>query len=234
MNNPTEGRIMNACGVAVNQEKGENMNHDAPSNYEIQRERTRELFFTYDLSEIVDKLHLDSDEEYVYLTYAGWKYRLRKSDAVLETDNGGVTEFHLSDTEDAMTIYDILAYSKPGASPSGEMVQIQNLSRVQNASSYAGEGIYERYGKEYAGRGKELEAACKALGGQAFGKGDVAMRIPLFQDVSVAISFWDADDEFPPVLNLYFDKNMLQYVHYETVWYSANGLMQHIKKVIEP
>ena len=210
-----------------------NMDRDVnPSNYEIQKDQTREFFLTYDLKPMIDKLGLEHDNEYVYLTYLNNKYRLNKSTAFIECQNRETSEFTEACYEDAMTIYDLLAYSKEGAAPSGELLQIQNLSRVQNASSYAGEGIYERYGREYADKVEALEEACKALGGEPYGKGDVAMRMPLFKGLYVAISFWEADDEFPPTLNIYVDSNSLDFMHYETIWYACNGVMKHISDLV--
>ena len=207
------------------------MNNGAHSNYEIHRENARKLFLGYDIEKIKDKFGLENDEAYLYLTYIGSRFRLNRENAVLEVEDRATGEYLLSDYNDALVLYDLLANSEDGAKPSGDLVQIQNLSRVQNASSYAGEGIYERYGKEYSGREEELLRACKALGGEPYGKGDVAMKIPFFQGIYFAISFWEADDEFPPVLNIYMDSNILHFIRYETAWYAAGGLMNHIASI---
>ncbi|MBE6014874.1 MAG: DUF3786 domain-containing protein [Lachnospiraceae bacterium] len=205
----------------------------APSNYEIFRNNTRDLFMTYELQPMIDKLGLDHDENYIYFTYLNSKFRLNKQTGDFYVLDDKSSAYVLSDYEDALTLYDVFAYSEEGAKASGELVQIQNLSRVQAANSYAGEGIYERYGKEYSGKAEALMAACEAMGGTPYGKGDVAMRIPLFRDVYAGISFWEADDEFPPVLNIFVDSNMLSFMHYETVWYCCNGLLKHIEALVK-
>ena len=204
------------------------MKNEPTSNYEIHRENARKLFLGYNQEKIIGKLGLKNDGSYICLTYIGSKFRLNRENAVLEIEDPKTGGYILSDYSDALVLYDLLANSEEGARPSGDLVQIQNLSRVQNASSYAGEGIYERYGREYSQRAGELMEACRALGGEPYGKGDVAMKIPMFKDICFAISFWESVEEFPPVLNIYMDSNILHFIRYETAWYAAGGLMKHI------
>ena len=38
------------------------------------------------------------------------------------------------------------------------------------------------------------------------------------------IQLWLPDEDFPASLQFFWDENVLQYMHYETVWY-ANGFI---------
>ncbi len=212
-----------------NMNKGKN----AVSNYEIMTEKTRDLFLTYDTAAMAEKMGLSEDEGYIYAHYISRLYRVNKKDGLVEVQPENTQSWEKAAYEDALTLYDILGYGQAGAAPAGEFLQIQNLSDVHNARSYAGSGMNDRYGKEYEGRVQTLQKALSALGGVPFGKGDVSMRLPFFEKMDVVISFWDADDEFPASLNILVDKNILQYMHYETIWYAAGGLMKRVKEAAQ-
>lgn len=64
-------------------------------------------------------------------------------------------------------------------------------------------------------------------------KGDVGYQLQLFDFLPVVIQYWEADDEFPTILNLFADKNMLQYMHYETVWFAVGHLMARLREEME-
>ena len=62
------------------------------------------------------------------------------------------------------------------------------------------------------------------------GRGDVAYQIPLFDFLPVIFQFWNSDEEFPPSLKFFTDKNMLEYMHYETVWFAMSHLLERIEE----
>jgi hypothetical protein len=43
--------------------------------------------------------------------------------------------------------------------------------------------------------------------------------------LTVAIQFWEGDDEFPPRVRWLWDENALMYLKYETMWF-ALGLLR--------
>ena len=209
-----------------------------PSNYEKMAERARELFLGYDRDAMAGKLGLEEDKKYIYLELISAHFRLDKetcrvemrADSKEDSSAGPVERWEPADYNDVMIIYDILAFSETNAHQSFEYTQTQNLAATHNPSSYAGAGMNERYAREYTGRAEVLKKACEALNGTPYGKGDVGMRIPLFKSLAAVISFWDEDDEFPASINILVDKNILQYMHYETVWYVSGSLMKRIKE----
>ena len=52
----------------------------------------------------------------------------------------------------------------------------------------------------------------------------LAAQFNVVDDLAMQVHFWCADEDFPPSLELFWDENVLQYMHYETVWY-ANGFI---------
>ena len=47
----------------------------------------------------------------------------------------------------------------------------------------------------------------------------MAYILPVFRDLQIAIQFWDCDDEFPPELSFLCDKNILRFMHFETMMF---------------
>ena len=82
-------------------------------------------------------------------------------------------------------------------------------------------------------REEELRAACEALGGTPWGKGDVSYMIPLYRGLQFVFSFWNSDDEFPASASVLFDSNSLKYMHYETLWYCLGHIFSRIKEEME-
>lgn len=81
----------------------------------------------------------------------------------------------------------------------------------------------------FNGKRKELETVCELLGEKLDLKGDVAAKLYPFTFLPVIIQYWEADEEFPANLKFMFDENILDYIHFETIFF----MMGHIVKRIE-
>lgn len=201
------------------------------SNYEIMKRNGAERFLTFDLQKIVDRLGLRSDGAYLWLDFMSRTYRIPLSTGLCQRA-GREGGFEEAGFNEAMTIYDLLCHTEEPVRLSGEFVPMESLSTVQNASSYAGAGMFRQLERELAGKEKALAAACEALGGARQGKGDVSYRIPVFGDVSLQISFWCADEDFPASLRVYCDRELTRYIYYETLWYLAGYVMGEIQRLM--
>ncbi|RJP20826.1 MAG: DUF3786 domain-containing protein [Candidatus Abyssobacteria bacterium SURF_5] len=51
-----------------------------------------------------------------------------------------------------------------------------------------------------------LEQAARPLGAERLDFGDVGLRVPVFPKLPLAVVLWTADSEFPPEVNVLFDK----------------------------
>lgn len=65
--------------------------------------------------------------------------------------------------------------------------------------------------------------------GGALEKGDAAYELDLFPFLPVILCFWDSDDEFPASLQILVDKNILDYMHYETLMFAISHLLNRVK-----
>ena len=202
------------------------------SNYEITKKNGAERFLTYDLQKIVERLGLRSDEAYLWMDFVSRAYRVRLSDGLCQRA-GREGGFEEAGFNEAMTIYDLLCHTEEPVRLSGELVPMESLATVQNASSYAGVGMFRQLEKELDGKEKALAEACEALGGVRQGKGDVSYRIPVFGDVSLQISFGCADEDFPASLRVYCDRELTKYIYYETIWYLVGFVMGEIQRLME-
>lgn len=202
------------------------------SNYEIMKRNGAERFLTYDTQKIIDRLGLRSDGEYLHMDFISRAYRIQLSTGLCQraAREGGFEEAGFNE---AMTIYDLLCHTEEPVRLSGEFVPMESLATVQNTSSYAGVGLFRQLERELDGKENALAAACEAMGGARQGKGDVSYRIPVFGDVSLQISFWCADEDFPASLRVFCDRDLTKYIFYETIWYLVGYVMGEIQRLME-
>ncbi len=202
-------------------------NNDA-SNYEKMKHKMQAEFASRGMEGIAAEWGLEEDEACLQVTFAGRRYMIDKeTGAVLYMDGDELKE---ADFNVAMTLYDILSRRKQYAS--GRLVSIGALSSVHSASVLA-DRQFRRSAQRYDGRERELAAACEALGGSPFGKGDVGYRLPVFLDLDVAVQFWSADDEFPAQLTLLCDSNTLSFMHFETLMYMLGHITGRLAGLME-
>jgi hypothetical protein len=60
----------------------------------------------------------------------------------------------------------------------------------------------------------------------------VACRLPLFDFLPVVFQFWSADDDFPASIQLLWDKNTTDFMHFETVWYAAGYVLDRLAALV--
>ena len=198
------------------------------SNHEILAEEARILFSSMDMQEVRQRTGIEPQDGAFRLELLGRRYSVSTSDGKVTCDDGTPAGHNVS-----MILYDLLGYSEKGAAPSGDYTQVQNLARVVSTVKYAGQGMYDKTAQSMDGRDNELRAACEALGGTPWGKGDVSYMIPLYRGLQFVFSFWNSDDEFPASASVLFDQNSLQYMHYETLWYCLGHIFSRIKEEME-
>ena len=203
------------------------------SNYEITKRRVQGEFIKYDQSKMIEKFHLQSDEDYLYIKFIGHEYRLCKKDGYLEWSENGFQNCIEADFNEALTIYDLLCDSKDDCKTSGEYVNLKSMSRIQGSSKNLGDGLFAGGGKEFDHKEDLLSLACEKLGGIRTGKGDVAYEIPMFDDLNCRIQFWSSDEDFEAQMQILLDKNILNFMRYETVWYAVSHLMKRLKEEME-
>ena len=98
-------------------------------NHEKVSERWRQEFSQYDPARIKNTLHLETDEEYLYLQYFSSLYRLCLKNGVLERKSDETWSDQLYFNE-AMAIYHFLYYTKDIPVISGSWVPSQTVDGV--------------------------------------------------------------------------------------------------------
>lgn len=200
------------------------------SNYEITKNRVQKEFVKYDQKKMIEKFGLEYDKEYIYINFLQRRYRIHKMEGrVTWVDPDGKKEQEANFNE-VLTIFDVLCDSKDGCMASGEFVNMQSLSSIKGSTGNVGGSLFKSEGKYFDSHIKELEKACGDLNGIKRGKGDVSYEIPIFDFLSFMIQFWESDDEFDASLEIFVDKNTLQFMRYETMWYAVSHMLDRIKE----
>ena len=113
------------------------------SNYETAKKSGAERFLTYETQKIIDRLGLRSDGDYLYMDFVSRACRIQLSTGLCQhaSREGGFEEAGFNES---MTLYDLLCHTEEPIRLSGEFVPLESLSTVQNACSYAGEGVFRQ------------------------------------------------------------------------------------------
>jgi len=190
------------------------------SNYELARQQAMALYLSFDENEIAERLGLRRDDKGILVSFLGRPYRAESGTGILrrlwDGAEGGFNE--------TLTVYDYLCESKPGCRPAGEYVTVGNLQAV--VTSTIGGGMNAAATRWFAGDLTRARAACAAFGGRETAQGDLGWEFPVFEGgLNLRLSFWQADEDFPASLRLYWDKNVLDYIRFETTYYASGFLL---------
>ena len=200
------------------------------SNYEFMKCQMQKEFLKYDQDSMVRKFHLNYDAEYIYMTFLSRIYRIGRNDGIVWWSEDNFVNVTEAGYNEAMTIYDVLCYSRENCGPSGEFVNMKSLSAIQGGSMAVGTGFVGKIEKLFDHNDEALSRACERLNGTRSGKGDVAYQIPIFDFLMCRIQFWNSDEEFQPSLQIFVDKHILEYMHYETMWLAVSHLMSRLQE----
>ena len=204
-----------------------------PSNHEITKRRVMSGIASYDIPKAIRQFALASDDAFLYVDFMTRHYRIDQTSGMTEWLAGGA--WLEASFGEVLTIFDLLFYSREDAVLSGNYMLMQNLSRVQTSETYAGKGGFRKREEYWDQQPEKLAEGCERLGGVPAGKGDVAYRVPVFRwpaggQIDMIMQFWSSDDEFPASFNFLFDENLLQFMHYETIWYVVSHFLSLLEK----
>ncbi len=179
------------------------------SNYEIMKKQMSGEFVKYDQEKMIRKFSLPADGDFIYIRFVGRDYRIDRKTGAVEWSEDGFATAAEADYNEAMTIYDVLCYSREDCRLAYEWVDL------------------------FAGKTEQLEAACAKLGEKTEFKGDVAAKIHVFGFLPIILQFWDADEEFSAVLKFMVDENMIGFMHYETIHFMLGHVLRRLKECME-
>lgn len=207
------------------------------SNYEIQSDVAREAFLKFDFEDIVKKLDLKQDDEYLYVKFINNEYRLGKKSSEIQRIEENSTYIDAGFYE-IMSILDLLDnlrnLSKGELKASKNFVAPTGLKEVANAGNkQRNNWIFSKNAKAFSGKIDKLERACEELGGIKIDKGDVGYIIDIFDYIKVMFIYYDEDSDFEPEIKVLWTDNILKFVHYETTYYMLEYLFEKMLKIIE-
>lgn len=200
------------------------------SNYEKMKIAMAESFLKYDQAKMIQKFALNSDREYLYLSFVGHTYRIHRGSGAVQWSDDGFKSAHDANYDETMTIYDVLCYSKDGCHLAREFVNVNSLSAVRAGSMVRGNGIFQQTADAFNGRTSQLREACRALSGIELQNGDAAFGLNFFPFLPLILQFWEADEDFPASLQILVDRNILDYMHYETLMFALSHLFCRLKE----
>ena len=203
------------------------------SNYETTKRRVQGEFLKYDQEKMIRKFALRFDENFLYINFIVHLYRINRHSGLIEWSEDDFETCVEGDFNEALTIYDLLCDSKEGCQASGDFINLQSLSALQSSSKKLGDGLFHGKDKVFDHKDVLLCRICEKLGGIKAGKGDVAYEIPLFDFLKCRIQFWNSDEDFDAQLQILMDKNILDFIRYETVWYAVGHLMRRLTEELE-
>lgn len=97
------------------------------SNYDIMRDRMELEFAKYDQMEMIRKFSLRYDKDFLYLRFVGRDYRINRTNGRIEWYSDAEKNFIHAGHNESMTIFDVLAWSKPGCRLTGRFVSTGDL-----------------------------------------------------------------------------------------------------------
>ena len=203
------------------------------NNYEKTKTSMANVFLQYDQAAMIHKHSLEHDSDWLYITFVNRNYRINRRTGNIQWSADGFETVHETTHNEAMTIYDVLCYSDDRCHLSHEFVNISSLSSVQTGNLSQNSGFFHNTAAFFNGKTDELRNACIRLSGKELDKGDVAFELKLFPFLPIIIRFWEADDEFPASLQILADRNILDYMHYETLMFALTHLFQRLKEEMQ-
>lgn len=201
------------------------------SSHEALSQQWRDAFTDYDPARISKILNLETDENYLYLSYFGSPYRLRFKNGCIEkkTVDGWTEELYFNET---MSIYHLLHYTKDQPLIANVWVPNTALEGAGAHNRNLPDPLLSPFAARFSGKGALLEEACQKLGGRKLAKGDVAYQFTAFPQIQLQLIFWDADKDFPAQVQILVDKRVTDFVHFETTGCIISDLLEMLETQI--
>ena len=203
----------------------------ALSSYESMRNKMRAEFLKFDQNRMLRRFPLENGEDYIYIEFMLRRYRIDRRTGVVEWSLDGFASANEADYNESMTIYDLLCFPSDGRAFAGLYCPADRLKGTV-VSAGSADRMFQSAAEHFCGRTDELRRACRAVGSEIGMSGDVAAKIYPFSFLPVILQFWEADEEFPAKLKFMFDENILQFMHYETLFFMTGHIIKRLEEMI--
>ncbi|MGN0362283.1 MAG: DUF3786 domain-containing protein [Bilifractor sp.] len=200
-------------------------------NFDMMAEESRKAFLKLDQGQLIRKFHLHSDENALYISMLGQEYAVDRKTGII-TQRGTMLP---AEHDLTMAAYDLFCFSDESA-PLPEMNG--GWETLAQLGGIVGAGHVRKLQQSdailpFAGKTDEICKACEILGGVPCKGGDVSYLLPVFPFLKLWFQYWDSDEEFPASVQFLWDKNALEILHYEILFYTSKYVEEKIKELIE-
>ena len=198
-------------------------------NHKITREHLKEKIRNHDFEAISSGLEVgysvNDGVEALKIPYFGRVVTMRHTGIVQDEDE----EF---DPWDEVLLYNYIFFS--GSKPlKGIWVGLESFPNSLPKRAALEEGCHRRVSQVFAGAPRELEEACRKLGGIPVVDGhsaDLAYRLKPLPKMPLLLLFWDEDREegFDAQTKILFDESALEYLDLEGLTFVAEKLAENL------
>lgn len=198
-------------------------------NYESVREVWRQRFLEMDHEALARRFHLDIDDNFLYLVYFSHP-------CAIDRRTAKITRLDRPDAEigfnQEMNFFNMFHYAVENPVPSGNLVPFRSVKRVYPFESAYQKTILRPFEAAFSGRASELQRALTALNARPIPHGDAGGELEIIPGLRMAVTFWDADDEFPAQANMLFDSAITDFMHEENVVCVASDAVRFLKEAL--
>ena len=187
------------------------------NNYDVMLADAQRRFTGYDMAALARKSGVSEEDGFLCTCFLGQPVRVEKT-----TGRVWVADVP-ADFGQTLSVLDWLCDRREDACAAEEFCPVSSLPGVY----VSGSGLHmamPRVAERIHRDPQRFSAVIQTLGGRQEPLGDMGCRLPLFPDLPMCLKFYFGDEEFPPSLTLLWDKNILRFVRYETVYYIAGCL----------
>lgn len=197
------------------------------SNYENVIEMWRQKFLEMNQEELVRRFQLEADDEFLYIIYFSHKMQIdRKTGQISMCED---LQRKLTFNTKIM-IYNLFYYSIENPVASGKLVPFREVKRAYPFEAAYKRTILSELAQTFSGYVPELTMAGEKLNGTKMKQSDAGFILPIFPFVSLAVLFWDGDEEFKAQANMLFDSNITDFMHEENVVLAASDAVYYLKE----
>lgn len=218
------------CFVYASKE-GMKMSETKISNYERMKKQMQAKFVSYDQEKMIEKFSLKSDDTYLYVRFIGREYRIHRKTGLTEWSEDQFRTVTEAGYNEAMTIFDVLCDSKENCQLAGKYCPPGSLKGIVKLSQ-SHTDFFQPTADYLAGKLDRFQQVCDKIGQRIDLKGDVAVKVMVFDFLPMIIQFWDADEEFPACLKFMVDENIQDFMRYETMMFMLSYICGWLEECV--
>ena len=191
-------------------------------NYAKMLQEAKLRFLTYDRESLLQNPGVAPWERGVQTVFLGSAVFCDCSTGAITTHEGKECDF-----SQVLSVLDYICDRKTSVKEQGEFCPVGSLPGVFVGGSGLSMG-FETLAERVQNAPDAFQKACHLLGAEEIPLGDMGYKLHIFPDICMELKFYFADEDFPPQLTFLWDKNILQFVRYETVYYIAGCIAREL------